>query len=61
MGIGIAQNGSDLVSARDGFTIVSDGIAPPLDPVGFKRIGISRAVDHLWRWYVAGNEHISKR
>jgi DNA-3-methyladenine glycosylase len=60
MGIGRAQDGIDLVSGRQGFSIVSDGVSPPRNPVASKRIGISRAAEHPWRWYVAGSEFISK-
>ncbi len=61
MGITGAQDGIDLVSAREGFTIVDDGRPPPSNPVVGERIGISRAREHPWRWYVAGSEHVSKR
>ena len=61
MGITGAQDGIDLVSARGGFTIVSDGVPPPTNPVGHARVGISRAQDRLWRWYVEGSEHVSRR
>lgn len=60
MGIARAQDGADLVTGDRGFTIVSDGVAPPTNPVGHKRIGITRAADHPWRWYVADSEHVSK-
>jgi DNA-3-methyladenine glycosylase len=60
MGIARAQDGIDLVSGDQGFTIFSDGVMPPRNPVGSKRIGITRAADHPWRWYVAGSEHVSK-
>ena len=60
MGISSAQDGIDLVSGQQGFAIVSDSLVPPANPVASKRIGISRAADHPWRWYVAGNEYVSK-
>ena len=60
MGIARAQDGADLVTGDRGFTIVSDGVAPPSNPIGCKRIGITRAADHPWRWYVAESEHVSK-
>jgi DNA-3-methyladenine glycosylase len=60
MGITGAQDGVDLVSGHEGFAIVSDGLAPPANPVGSKRIGITRAAEHPWRWYVADNKHVSK-
>ncbi len=61
MGITGALDGIDLVSARDGFTIVSDGMDAPSDPVVAERIGLSRAKEHLWRWYVPGSEHVYRR
>ncbi|RDD82984.1 DNA-3-methyladenine glycosylase [Dyella tabacisoli] len=61
MGIAGAQNGIDLVSAQQGFSVLDDGIAPPENLVGTARIGISRGMEHLWRWYVPGNVNVSKR
>jgi DNA-3-methyladenine glycosylase len=60
MGIDAAQNGIDLVTAQAGFTILDDGIAPPPDLAGRTRIGITRATDQLWRWYVSDSEYVSK-
>jgi DNA-3-methyladenine glycosylase len=60
MGIARAQDGIDLVTGAQGYVIVSDGVMPPRNPVTSKRIGITRAADHPWRWHVAGNEHVSK-
>jgi DNA-3-methyladenine glycosylase len=59
MGISGAQNGIDLVSARDGFTIVGDGMAPPKNLVGGPRIGISLGKDFPWRWSVPGSRYVS--
>ncbi|MEO7478468.1 MAG: DNA-3-methyladenine glycosylase [Lysobacteraceae bacterium] len=61
MGITGAQNGIDLVAAQDGFTIVSDGMMPPQDPLADTRIGISHGKDLPWRWRIVGNGHVSKR
>jgi len=60
MGITGAQNGIDLVRARDGYTILDDGIPPPDEVVGSARIGIREGTDLLWRWFVAGNPHVSR-
>jgi DNA-3-methyladenine glycosylase len=54
------QNGIDLVAAKDGFTVVDDGVEPPQHVAGSARIGISRAKDLLWRWYVPDNIYVSK-
>jgi DNA-3-methyladenine glycosylase len=60
MGITGAQNGIDLVRARDGYTILDDGMPPPDEVVGSARIGIREGTDLLWRWFVAGNPHVSR-
>jgi DNA-3-methyladenine glycosylase len=54
-----AQDGNDLVRGR--YRIVDDGTPPPIDAVVGPRIGISRAIDAPWRWYVPHNGHVSKR
>jgi DNA-3-methyladenine glycosylase len=59
MGIGRDNNGDDLVSSR--IRIVDDGVAPPMFPDESERIGISEAVDKLWRWSVPRDPHVSKR
>jgi len=59
MGIGGAQDGVDLVCAREGFAVVDDGMAPPTDLAGGPRIGIRVGTDLPWRWSVPGNRHVS--
>ncbi|MEN2471173.1 DNA-3-methyladenine glycosylase [Burkholderia sp. GS2Y] len=59
MGIGGAQDGVDLVGAREGFAIVDDGMAPPTDLAGGPRIGIRVGTDLPWRWSVPGNRYVS--
>jgi DNA-3-methyladenine glycosylase len=61
MGIGKLQNGIDLVSGSGGYSIVDDGVPPPAEPVATARVGITRAVEQLWRWYVPGDPHVSRR
>ncbi|OOG48000.1 DNA-3-methyladenine glycosylase [Rhodanobacter sp. C01] len=61
MGIDGAQDGIDLVSGSGGFSIVDDGTPPPATPVATTRVGITRAVDLPWRWYVPGDQHVSRR
>jgi DNA-3-methyladenine glycosylase len=61
MGITGAQDGIELFSGKTEFSIVSDGMAPPTDVQGRARIGITRGVEHLWRWYVEGNVNVSRR
>lgn len=56
-----ANDGADLVFGDQGFKILDDGTAPPTDPAASPRIGISKAVEHPWRWHVAGNRNVSSR
>lgn len=60
LGITGVDDGADLVTGDRGITIVDDGVPPPDDPVCTPRIGIRRAADEPWRWYVAGDEHVSR-
>ena len=61
LGITGVHDGIDLVTGNGGFRIVDDGISPPAEPVVSGRVGISRAVDEPWRWYVAGDPNVSRR
>ena len=58
LGITGAQNGMDLVKG-EGPRILDDGTAPPLHPVATPRIGISAGQEHLWRFVVPNNLHVS--
>jgi len=60
LGISGSDDGIALYSGTAAFAVVSDGMQPPSDRTGHRRIGISRAVEHPWRWFVAGNEHVSR-
>jgi DNA-3-methyladenine glycosylase len=57
MGIGPEHDGADLV--RGPIRIVDDGVAPPARPGVSARIGITRAADRPWRWFVAGDPNVS--
>lgn len=61
MGISGLHDGLDLVAAGTPFGVVDDGTEPPDGVEGRARVGISRGQELLWRWYVPGNEHVSKR
>ena len=60
LGIDGRHDGADLVTGDAGLTIVDDAAPPPTDVVVTTRIGISRAVDEPWRWYVRGDPHVSR-
>ncbi len=59
LGIDGAADGTDLVAGP--FRILDDGTPPPARPVATTRIGISRAVEVPWRWYVADSRYVSRR
>jgi DNA-3-methyladenine glycosylase len=61
LGIDGGFDGADLVRADRKVTIVDDGLAPPDEPVVTTRVGLSTGGEHPWRWYVAGDPHVSHR
>ncbi len=60
MGIGGDFDGVDLVRGEAGLALVDDGTPPPAKPLATRRVGIARAVDAPWRWYVQGDRHVSR-
>jgi DNA-3-methyladenine glycosylase len=58
MGIGPEHDGADLV--RGPIRIVDDGVAAPPRPDVSMRIGITRAADRPWRWFVPGDPNVSR-
>lgn len=60
LGITGALDGADLVEGTQGIRLLDDGTPPPLEPIAGPRIGISKAVDHPWRWHVPGHAHVSR-
>ncbi len=60
LGITGALDGADLVEGAQGIRLVDDGTPPPHDPVVGPRIGISKAVDHPWRWHVREHAYVSR-
>ncbi|MEO6121024.1 MAG: DNA-3-methyladenine glycosylase [Acidimicrobiales bacterium] len=59
LGITGEDDGADLVGGDRGITILDDTVAPPTVPGVSCRIGITRAVDRPWRWFVAGEPGVS--
>lgn len=60
MSISKLHNGIDLVRG-DAYMVVDDGTPPPERPMQTTRIGISKAADYPWRWYVEESAYVSKR
>ena len=60
LGITGPDDGADLVTGDQCITIVDDGIPPPADPVCTPRVGITKAADEPWRWYVPGDPNVSR-
>ena len=61
MGITGEFDGIDLVRNERGLRIVSDGTPPPVHAVAGPRIGISRGIEHPWRWHVPAHPHVSRK
>ena len=61
LGIDGSHDGDDLVSGGDGTSIIDAETAPPARVVRTTRVGINVATDQPWRWYVADDEHVSRR
>jgi DNA-3-methyladenine glycosylase len=60
LGIDRSHDGANLVTGAGGVTVLDDGVPPPSRPGRGPRIGISKAVEHAWRWWVDGDENVSR-
>jgi DNA-3-methyladenine glycosylase len=64
MGIAAAENGTDLLARAGGEStgvrLLDDGTPPPKRPGQGRRIGINVAKDEPWRFWVAGDENVSR-
>ena len=61
LGIGRDNNGTDLCSPASRIRLADDGTPAPMFPDQSARIGITVGIDRRWRFYMAGNPHISPR
>jgi DNA-3-methyladenine glycosylase len=59
LGITRDLDGADLVTGDGGVLIADDGTPPPADPGVGPRVGITRAADVPWRFWVPGNPYVS--
>lgn len=58
-GISGTHDGLDLVEGT-AFRLIDDGMLPPVNPARGPRIGVSRAADLPWRWWIEGNRFVSR-
>ena len=59
LGINAAHDGVDLSIGP--VLLLDDQVAPPKQPIASTRIGIRHAAERPWRWYVVGDENVSRR
>lgn len=59
-GVDRGDAGLDITRRGSRLWIGDDGTPPPTEPAATTRIGIRHAVDHLWRFSVPGNLHVSR-
>lgn len=50
----------DVVTGDGSIRILDDGTPPPPRPGQTPRIGLSAGAEHLWRWVVPGDPHLSR-
>ncbi len=58
-GITGEYDGADIVAGDRTVVVLDDGVAPPESPGISGRVGISRAQELPWRWWVPGDPNVS--
>jgi DNA-3-methyladenine glycosylase len=61
LGIDLCRDGVDLLAPESDVRLVCAGWAPPRRPARGPRVGVSAAADRPFRWWVAGDPHVSRR
>ena len=59
-GLDRSWDGAALRPRHGGVSIVDDGVPPPAVPGRSTRVGLRVATDRPWRWFVAGDLHVSR-
>ena len=59
-GLDRSWDGAVLRLGHGGAVVVDDGVPPPAAPGRSTRVGIRVGTDRLWRWFVAGDPHVSR-
>lgn len=59
LGVTGTDDGANLATGDRGIVILDDATPPPPIPGIGRRIGLTRAVDRPWRWYVPGERCVS--
>jgi DNA-3-methyladenine glycosylase len=60
MGLNRDHDGANLLSADRGVSLVTDAMSPPVGPGVGVRVGIRRAAEHPWRWWVPDDPNVSR-
>lgn len=60
LGLDRRHDGADLVRGDLDVVMFDDGVPPPPAPGQSPRIGISKATEVEWRWFVDGDPNVSK-
>jgi DNA-3-methyladenine glycosylase len=60
LGITGNENGADLVEGDKGLVLLDDGVPAPERPATSGRVGIRRAAEVEWRFWVPGEPNVSR-